>query len=126
FIKRTTTNKTFAVYRDTSWRWILLTGTLFLLVRITFALSNIIQSLISDARISFNVTNFFSLDIYSLVGFIVLGGIAFGYFFLSQVLLRLIEPLTEGYKYISYVILSVTGLLMLTFFPDKNNLELNL
>ncbi len=42
---------------------------LTLLVSVTFIFADILQSLVSDAQISFNVTNFFSLTKYSFIGF---------------------------------------------------------
>lgn len=126
FIKRVTENKTFAPLKNTPWRWPVLVTTCILLVAVTFALSGIVQSLISDARISFNVTNFFSLDVYSLVGFIILAAIAFGYFFFSQIVVKVIAPLTEGIKYILYVLVAISGLLLLSFLHNGDKLELNL
>ncbi|HJU45776.1 MAG TPA: hypothetical protein VJ647_03285, partial [Chitinophagaceae bacterium] len=126
YIKRATESKTFALLRNTPWRWPVLVITSLLMVLVTFALSRIIQSLISDAKISFNVTNFFSLDIYSLVGFIILAAIAFGYFFFSQIVIKLISPLTEGIRYSIYVLIAVSGLLLLSFLQNGDKLELSL
>ncbi|MBC8035078.1 MAG: GHKL domain-containing protein [Chitinophagaceae bacterium] len=126
FVKRVTEGRSLAKFLNTKWYWPLLLGNILLLVVATFASSTVIQSLISDARISFNVTNFFSLDLYSFAGFLVLAAIAFSYFFLSQVILGLISPLKEKYKYITYLLIAITGLLVLTIVPAKSNVELNL
>ncbi len=126
FVKRVTRGRSFAKFRNTSAYWPLLAGNILLLVTATFISSTVIQSLISDARISFNVTNFFSLDLYSFAGFLVLAAIAFAYFFLSQIILELIAPLTEKYKYVTYLLIAVAGLLLLSIFPAGNNLDLHL
>lgn len=126
FIKRVTENKTFAPLKNTYWRWPVLIITCLLTVTVTFALSGVVQSLISDARISFNVTNFFSLDIYSLTGFIILSAIAFVYFFFSQIAIKLIAPLAEGAKYGLYMAIAIGGLLVLSFLYNNDRLEINL
>ena len=57
------------------------------LVTTTFLFADIVQSLVADARISFNVTNAFSLTIYSAISFIILAALALSYFIFSQILL---------------------------------------
>ena len=68
------------------------------LVMIFFTLlcGHIIRSLVADSQISFDVINFYTLNIYSVIGFFVLCCIATGYFFLMQILLLLVKTLTEG------------------------------
>ena len=48
----------------------------------------LIEGLVIDSRLNLNVNFIFNLDIYSLVGFIVIGSIFFSFFFLSVVLCR--------------------------------------
>ncbi|HVK97031.1 MAG TPA: hypothetical protein VM368_04395, partial [Flavisolibacter sp.] len=43
---------------------------IFLLIISTFQVANVVESLVIDSKISFNVTDFFSLNIYSVFGFI--------------------------------------------------------
>lgn len=126
FIKRVTENHSFTSLRNRSWSRPVLIAAVLIFVEITFFLSNVIQSLISDARISFNVTNFFTLDLYSLTGFMVLAGIAFGFFFISQILLKLVTALVGESKYVTYILIAVIGLLLLSFVHSKDTLELNL
>jgi two-component system, NtrC family, nitrogen regulation sensor histidine kinase NtrY len=40
----------------------------FFLIVSTFQLASVVRSLVSDSKISFNVTDFFSLDVYTIVG----------------------------------------------------------
>ncbi len=61
---------------------------------------HIIRSLVADSQISFDVTNFVSLNYYSIFGFIVLCCVSLGYFILSQVLLQILNWLTQGVYYV--------------------------
>lgn len=54
---------------------------------ICFFLAGIIISMVRDSKISFDVTNFFSLTIYSVISFIILCLLVLSFFLLSQVLL---------------------------------------
>lgn len=86
----------------------------------------IVQSLVADSQISFDVINFFTLNIYSVIGFIVLSCVATGYFFLVQILL---QPLTEFIgprKYLLYLIVTIAGLVILTFRLHSSRLSFNL
>jgi two-component system nitrogen regulation sensor histidine kinase NtrY len=77
----------------------------------------IIQSLVTDStKVSFNVTNFFSLNEYSIIGFVVLACLALGYFYMLQLLLRFQQEslLPEKENYLAYLIPAVMGLAYLT------------
>lgn len=65
-------------------KWLCTLVSAFILVSATFVCSHIIRSLVSDSQISFDVINFFSLNQYSVIGFLVLSCLGIGYFFLSQ------------------------------------------
>lgn len=96
-------------------QWVILGGGCIVIVAATFIGSNIIRSLIADSQISFDVINFFSLTIYSVVGFIVLCSIAIGYYFLCRTVLYLVRPYFS-YSFVElYLGIAVTGLLALTF-----------
>ena len=56
-----------------------LAGSLFLLA-VTWLAASLIRSLVADSQISFDVMNFFTLNIYSVVGFVTLCCISIGYF----------------------------------------------
>jgi two-component system nitrogen regulation sensor histidine kinase NtrY len=97
-----------------------------LLVALTFQFAVIIRSLIADARISFNVTNFFSLTIYSFLGFVVLATLALSYFLASSVILRTLAPLLRKNAYYFYAFLAAFGLLLISFTRNANIVELNI
>jgi signal transduction histidine kinase len=107
--------------------WLLMGIGLTLLVITTFLFANIVQSLVTDAKISFNVTNFFSLlKNYSFVGFIALAALALGYFFLSQILFQLIGYLIRSLSIVLYIITATIGLFVLTFIPGRETVELDI
>lgn len=99
---------------------------LTLLISVTFIFADILQSLVADAQISFNVTNFFSLTKYSFIGFLILGTLSLSYFFFSQVTLNIIKRLSEGSTYFVILVTLFVGLAILTFTRNNDVLELNL
>jgi two-component system, NtrC family, nitrogen regulation sensor histidine kinase NtrY len=107
-------------------RAVLIIFTMAVLVTTTFLFAEIVQSLVADARISFNVTNFFSLTIYSFVGFIILAALALSYFIFTQVLLRLIREYLEGNMLIISIVVATLGLAILTFQSKTNVVELDI
>ncbi|HEY0679779.1 MAG TPA: HAMP domain-containing sensor histidine kinase [Chitinophagaceae bacterium] len=115
FIRRESAGMYFVADKSKLNQWIRVIVILAFLVLSTFYFANLIRSLIADGRISFNVIDFFSLTIYSAVGFIVLACLALGYFFLSQILVRIIYPTMKQYPLIIYMIVATMGLLVITF-----------
>lgn len=81
----------------------------------TIICGNIVRTLVSDSQISFDVINFFTLNIYSVIGFLVLCCIATGYFFLIQILLHPIKNEIKPKPYTLYLVISILGLVMLSF-----------
>ena len=102
-------------------RGLVILATMTILVTTTFLFADIVQSLLADARISFNVTKAFSLTIYSFIGFIILAALALSYFIFTQVLLRLIRPYLEGNLLTVSILVATIGLILLTF-PTKTTL----
>jgi two-component system, NtrC family, nitrogen regulation sensor histidine kinase NtrY len=127
FIRRELSNYTIpqSIHRWQNWVWIIVG--LALLVITTFQFGNIVESLVADAKISFNVTNFFSLlNNYSFVGFIALAALALGYFLLSQILFQLIGYLIRSLSIVLYIIIATMGLLLLTFIKNTDMVELDI
>lgn len=96
-------------------KWILLVVSCFIIVAASFTGSSIIRSLVADSQISFDVINFFSLNIYSVTGFAILCCIAIGYYFLCQAIVYLLKPHFSPLFYELYLGVSIAGLLALTF-----------
>jgi two-component system, NtrC family, nitrogen regulation sensor histidine kinase NtrY len=85
-----------------------------LMIGITLLCGNIVRSLVFDSQISFDVINIFTLNIYSVIGFIVLSCIATGYFFLIQILFQPIKAVIQPRWFVIYLSIAVIGLLFLT------------
>lgn len=127
FIYRRSAALNFKAFQQHWLKWPIVAIGAFLLVSITFSFAVIIRSLIADAaRISFNVTNFFSLDVYSFWGFVVLATLALSYFLASSVILRALAPLLRKNAYYFYAFLAAFGLLQITFIQSGSIVELNL
>ncbi|MEO8583155.1 MAG: HAMP domain-containing sensor histidine kinase [Flavitalea sp.] len=126
FISRRLNLDRFRPFKPVWVRLICIVIALNVLVAITFVFADICQSLVADAQISFNVTNFFSLTAYSFVGFFILGILALSYFFFSQIILNVINRITIGPPYFIVLITLFAGLMILTFTRNSQVVELNL
>lgn len=128
FVNRRLDTSTVRTLRLSWMNWLAVTGIQALLVLCTFGLADILQTLVSDAKISFNVTNFFSLvEQYSFIGFVVMATLGLSYFLLAQILLTVTTKLVGEKNYVVFILTAFLGLLMLTFFQRNNAMvELNL
>jgi signal transduction histidine kinase len=95
-------------------KWIGGILSLLLLILSTFVLATVIRSLVADSKISFDVTNFFSLNLYTVIGFFVMAILSLSYYYFSQLLFRLIFPLFEGRDFLIYFAIGLAGLIYLT------------
>ncbi|MBS1667464.1 MAG: HAMP domain-containing histidine kinase [Bacteroidetes bacterium] len=126
FIKQEIGGFRLTSFRNKWKQWSLVLLMLIALLLITYFYTNVILSLVADARISFSVTNFFSLNEYSFIGFLVLATLALSYFFITQVLLHIISQLVDFNDFMVYIIVAFLGLLLLTFIvksPDLVSLD---
>ena len=96
-------------------KWVLGAASLLVLVVSTFTLASTIRSLVADSQISFDVTDFFSLSKYTVVGFIVLASLSLGYYYFTQMMLRFIFFVFEKRKSLIYFAVALTGLIYLSF-----------
>lgn len=78
-------------------------------------LLDLIRSLVIDSKISYDVTNFFSLNEYSVIGSMSLGFIAISFLFFSQIVNYLLNQLTDFQYRSKYISLAVVGLVWLAF-----------
>jgi two-component system, NtrC family, nitrogen regulation sensor histidine kinase NtrY len=92
-------------------------GTLavFVLILSTFQLANVVRGLVANSKISFNVTDFFSLDIYTAVGLIVLALLCLTYYYFTRLLFRVIYPAFKDRQIYIYFFIALVGLVFLTF-----------
>ena len=95
-------------------RWVTGIIALGLLIMSSFVLATVIRSLVADSKISFDVTNFFSLNRYTVAGFFVLACLSLSYYYFSQLLFRLIFPLFAGKNFLIYFAIALAGLAYLT------------
>ncbi len=102
------------------WRWAVGIASMALLIAATFILASVIRSLIADSKISFDVTDFFSLDRHTVAGFVVLACLSLAYYYLSRLLFRLIFPLFEGKWFLIYILIGLIGLIYLTFWSGRS------
>ncbi|HEV8079664.1 MAG TPA: hypothetical protein VGP43_03055, partial [Chitinophagaceae bacterium] len=105
--------------------FLIVIGISVFMVILTIAGGHIIRSLVADSQISFDVINFFTLNIYTVVGFIILCSIAIGYFFLMQILLYVVKSIGHQ-QYVLYIALAIAGLIMLTLKINSPNLSFDL
>lgn len=92
---------------------------LLLLIFSTFILASVIRSLVADSKISFDVTDFFGLNKFTVIGFVVLACLSLAYYYFSQLLFRLIFPLFAERKIVIYFVIGFLGLLYLTLRSGK-------
>lgn len=95
-------------------RWVGGISGLCLLIYSTFILSSVIRSIVADSKISFDVTDVFSLNSYTVVGFIVLACLSLSYYYFTQLLFRIIFPLFRGNTWPIYFAIGFAGLVYLT------------
>lgn len=96
------------------WRQVVTIALSVVIIIATLLSGHVIRSLVADSQISFDVTNFFSLNLYSILGFIVLCCVSLGYFIFSQALLKAIHLLGTKPGYHPSLIIAIIGLLGLT------------
>lgn len=102
-------------------RWAyVLAGLLFLII-CTFLCAHIFRTMVADSDISFDVINFYTLNGYSVIGFIVLGSIATGYFFITQIIIYLLQPLLPKNIMVLILLVTIAGLAVLTFRINSPN-----
>lgn len=106
--------------------WLVVTAVITIQVLFSFTFSSLLQGMVADAQISFNVTNVYSLTQYSYIGFVILATLALSFFFLSQILLTIAGKLVGARNYFMFIITGAVGLAVLSFTSDTNKVELNL
>ena len=97
-----------------------------LLVIISFTAASIIRSLIVDSQIPFDVSNFFRLNIYSLISFITLCFITLSFFTISNLLLLHVYKCKHVPVYVKFVAIAITGLIYLTVNLDQPAMQSNM
>ena len=84
------------------------------LVFACFLLASLVRSLVADSKISFDVTNFFGLSVYTVIGFALLTCLSLSFYFLSRLILKLVYNLFEKKELFIYLCIAFVGLVYLT------------
>ncbi len=100
--------------------------TSLLIFSLTILFGNIVRSLVADSQISFNVTNFFSLSVFSFAGFFVLGSLALNYFLLIDWLFGFFKTYTRNKLKIQLLSLTIIGLVYITATFNAGNVVFHL
>ncbi len=96
-------------------KWLFILAGIIILLACTFAGGHIIRSMVADSQISFDVINFFTLNVYSVMGFVVLGCLTIGYFFATQIIIYLLQPMLPKNIMQLVLFITITGLVFLSF-----------
>lgn len=111
------------VLRERWQRWLIIgIAGLMMFIAGQFLL-DLIRSLVIDSNISYDVTSFFSLNEYSVIGSMSLGFIAISFLFFSQIVNYLLNQLTDFQYRSKYISLAVVGLIWLAFRFNKPDLS---
>src|SRR5690606_30776523 len=103
FVNRRASVNAVRPYNSPLLKWAAVGVVLIVQVFSSFTFSSILEGMVSDAQISFNVTNVYSLNQYSYIGFVILATLALSFFFLSQVLLTIVGKLVGARNYIVFI-----------------------
>ncbi len=96
-----------------------------LLLFITFQLAEVVNRLVVDSKISFEVTDYSKLNIYTAISFFILALLSLSYYYFSRLLFRFILLAFPNLLYL-YFTVAVIGLLFLsyrTFVSNYNHKE---
>ncbi len=96
-------------------QWIFLVGSALIVLFVTYTGGAIIRSLVADSQIPFDVLNFFSLNIYSVIGFLVLCCMAVGYYYFCKIVFYLLRKIFPNFAIPFFLLLTILGLFLLSF-----------
>lgn len=83
----------------------------------TFEAAEVILSFVADSKISFDVTNFFSLNIYTFISFVVIGLILITFYHFSAIVLSIINKAFKNTQQ-KLLFVAITGFALLSFTLD--------
>ena len=96
-----------------------------LIFLVTYVFGFVIQSLVADSKISFTVTEFFSLSAYSFIGFFILGCLALCYYLIVEPLVGFFKVQTNNKLLVQLLLIIVCGFLFLTITIKYANIPFN-
>lgn len=86
----------------------------FVLLFITFQLATIVHNLVMNSKISFDVTDFSSLTVYTGFSFLILALLSLSYYYFTRMLFRVVLMAIPNLVHL-YFVIAVAGLVLLTF-----------
>ena len=101
----------FSVFKQ----WFFLIAGALVVLFVTYTGGAIVRSLVADSQIPFDVLNFFTLNVYSVTGFLVLCCMAVGYYYFCKIIFFLIRKIFTNYEIPFFLLVTVVGLLLLSF-----------
>ncbi len=111
---------------NSRFRWLIVVSGVAVLLLATFLTGHTIRSMVSDSKISFDVINIFTLNSYTLFGFLVLGCLSVGYFFFSQIIIYILQPLLPKNIFALLFLIGAAGLTYLSFQTGGNSVIFDL
>ena len=115
FVKNNLTSKAFKILKfNFLAKTIISTFLAFIILFVTYISQKILKSIIADSQISFDVMNFFSLDIYSVIGFLVLCAIAVGYYYFCNILFFVAKRINNNNFLHFFITIAIAGLFFLS------------
>jgi signal transduction histidine kinase len=114
FFKFSAINHLKGVSKSAKKGWFIIGALSILMLILAFSSAGVIRSLIIDSKIPLDVVNFFNLNIYTVITFIILCLIILSFFHLSHFVLLFMHKVSEVPMHAKYVAVTVCGLLYLT------------
>ncbi|MFN0082023.1 MAG: sensor histidine kinase [Ferruginibacter sp.] len=96
-------------------KWTCLIVGAFVILFVTYTGSEIIRSMVADSQISFDVLNFFTLSVYSVIGFVVLCCLAIGYYYFCRTIFSLLQKVFPQFDLQFFLVVAIGGLFLLSF-----------
>jgi two-component system nitrogen regulation sensor histidine kinase NtrY len=91
------------------------------LVAATWLAGDTVRRLVSDSSISYDVTDFFRMDGYTVAGFFSIVCLSMGYFLLSRMIFGLFRDSGSGGRYRGLLVTAAVGLLTLTLLVPSHS-----
>ena len=80
----------------------------------TYIAQGLLRSLVADSQISYDVNNFFSLDIYSVIGFFICCAITIAYYHFCYMALLIVKKICNNNLLNLFLAVAIIGLIVLT------------
>lgn len=86
----------------------------------TFIITKVIRSIILDSKISFDVANLSSLNIYIVVGFLILACLCLGFYYFTRIAFKYIFLVFPKNSFIVYLLLLIACMAFILIFANND------